>query len=164
MHISTWVAPPSYTLFKKKRNFNLSIFPGAPGSVTWHRVLMILFAFSNNHQYTRQMNIFHHFTNVVFPFEKNENSPLNCIRRTFSIVGHLHAGNIIVEDNRIKLLDLENWLLGLPSYYRCYITQLKKINVSTALFFSISPIIKPSTIIDHFTMVRQTLWNVPSPC
>ena len=55
------------------------------------------------------------------------------LTQAFSIVGHLHAGNIIVEDNRIKLLDLENWLLGLPSYYRCYITQLKKINVSTAL-------------------------------
>ena len=47
-----------------------------------------------------------------------------------ALVGHLHAGNIVVEENRVKLLDVENWLLGLPSYYRCYFTQLKKVNVS----------------------------------
>lgn len=41
--------------------------------------------------------------------------------------GHLHAGNIIVEDGRCRVLDVENSLLGLPSVYRAYFTQFKKI-------------------------------------
>ena len=50
-----------------------------------------------------------------------------------SFLGHLHTGNIVVEESRVKLLDTENWLLGLPSYYRCYFTQLKKVNVSNLM-------------------------------
>ena len=46
------------------------------------------------------------------------------------ISGHLHAGNIIVEGGACQLLELENWFLGLPSYYRAFFTQHKKINVS----------------------------------
>uniref|UniRef100_A0A4W5PEV9 PX domain containing serine/threonine kinase like n=1 Tax=Hucho hucho TaxID=62062 RepID=A0A4W5PEV9_9TELE len=45
--------------------------------------------------------------------------------------GHLHASNIVIEDNTCKVLDIENSLLGLPSYYRPYIAQFRKINVST---------------------------------
>ncbi|XP_062316593.1 PX domain-containing protein kinase-like protein [Osmerus eperlanus] len=42
--------------------------------------------------------------------------------------GHLHASNVVLEDNTCKLLDIENSLLGLPSYYRPYIAQFRKIN------------------------------------
>ncbi|XP_062593709.1 PX domain-containing protein kinase-like protein isoform X1 [Saccostrea cucullata] len=42
--------------------------------------------------------------------------------------GHLHAGNVLLEGGRCCLLDIENWLLGLPSYYRPFFTQYKKIN------------------------------------
>ncbi|XP_074644463.1 PX domain-containing protein kinase-like protein isoform X2 [Tubulanus polymorphus] len=41
--------------------------------------------------------------------------------------GHLHSANIIVEQNQCKLLDIENWCLGVPPYYRQFITQFKKI-------------------------------------
>lgn len=44
--------------------------------------------------------------------------------------GHLHASNVLIEDDTCKLLDIENSLLGLSSYYRSYITQFRKINVS----------------------------------
>ncbi|XP_041945958.1 PX domain-containing protein kinase-like protein isoform X1 [Alosa sapidissima] len=47
--------------------------------------------------------------------------------------GHLHASNILVEDNTCKLLDIENSLLGLPSYYRPYVTQFRKINTTEAI-------------------------------
>ncbi|XP_055999127.1 PX domain-containing protein kinase-like protein isoform X2 [Ostrea edulis] len=42
--------------------------------------------------------------------------------------GNLHAGNVVLEGGNCRLLDLENWLLGLPSYYRSFFTQFKKIN------------------------------------
>ncbi|KAJ8302273.1 hypothetical protein KUTeg_021260 [Tegillarca granosa] len=41
---------------------------------------------------------------------------------------HLHCSNIILEDGCCKILDIENWLLGIPSYYRSFYTQFKKIN------------------------------------
>ena len=44
--------------------------------------------------------------------------------------GHLHTGNIMLEGNNCRLLDIENSVLGLPSFYREYIVQFKKINVS----------------------------------
>ncbi|XP_030634527.1 PX domain-containing protein kinase-like protein isoform X4 [Chanos chanos] len=47
--------------------------------------------------------------------------------------GHLHASNILVEDNTCKLLDIENSLLGLPSYYRPYLTQFRKINTTESI-------------------------------
>ncbi|KAJ8975205.1 hypothetical protein NQ317_000203 [Molorchus minor] len=42
--------------------------------------------------------------------------------------GHLHSGNILIENNRIKLLDVENGILGVPSFYRPYFMQHRKIN------------------------------------
>ena len=50
------------------------------------------------------------------------------------VSGHLHSGNVIVESGKCQLLELENWFLGLPSYYRAFFTQFKKINVSRRLF------------------------------
>ncbi|XP_056643360.1 PX domain-containing protein kinase-like protein [Diorhabda carinulata] len=42
--------------------------------------------------------------------------------------GHLHTGNIIIDNDRVKLLDIENGVLGVPSFYRPYFMQHKKIN------------------------------------
>uniref|UniRef100_A0A5F8GWQ1 PX domain containing serine/threonine kinase like n=1 Tax=Monodelphis domestica TaxID=13616 RepID=A0A5F8GWQ1_MONDO len=44
--------------------------------------------------------------------------------------GHLHASNVMLEGDTCRLLDLENSLLGLPSFYRPYFSQLRRINVS----------------------------------
>ncbi|CAI9714841.1 domain-containing kinase isoform X1 [Octopus vulgaris] len=41
--------------------------------------------------------------------------------------GHLHAGNIVVNRDTCQLLDLENWILGLPSYYKNFFVQFKKL-------------------------------------
>ncbi|XP_064422314.1 PX domain-containing protein kinase-like protein [Latimeria chalumnae] len=42
--------------------------------------------------------------------------------------GHLHSSNVMLDGDTCRLLDLENSLLGLPSYYRPYFTQFRKIN------------------------------------
>ncbi|XP_077781238.1 PX domain-containing protein kinase-like protein isoform X5 [Podarcis muralis] len=42
--------------------------------------------------------------------------------------GHLHASNVMMDGDTCRLLDLENSLLGLPSFYRSYFTQFRKIN------------------------------------
>ncbi|KAL7837612.1 hypothetical protein SRHO_G00273230 [Serrasalmus rhombeus] len=47
--------------------------------------------------------------------------------------GHLHASNVLIEDNTCKLLDIENSLLGLPSYYRPYVTQFRKVNTTESI-------------------------------
>lgn len=49
------------------------------------------------------------------------------------IAGHLHPGNVIVDNDRVKLLDIENGVLGVPSFYRPYFVQHKKINTLHAL-------------------------------
>ncbi|CAB4036247.1 PX domain-containing kinase [Paramuricea clavata] len=41
--------------------------------------------------------------------------------------GHLHTGNIIMEGNVARLLDIENGLLGVPSIHRHHLLELKKI-------------------------------------
>ncbi|XP_067907742.1 PX domain-containing protein kinase-like protein isoform X1 [Heterodontus francisci] len=47
--------------------------------------------------------------------------------------GHLHPSNVMLDGDTCKLLDLENSLLGLPSYYRPYYTQSRKINTTEAI-------------------------------
>ncbi|XP_068940347.1 PX domain-containing protein kinase-like protein isoform X3 [Petaurus breviceps papuanus] len=42
--------------------------------------------------------------------------------------GHLHSANVMLEGDTCQLLDLENSLLGLPSFYRSYFSQFRKIN------------------------------------
>uniref|UniRef100_A0A4X2K942 PX domain containing serine/threonine kinase like n=1 Tax=Vombatus ursinus TaxID=29139 RepID=A0A4X2K942_VOMUR len=42
--------------------------------------------------------------------------------------GHLHSSNVMLEGDTCQLLDLENSLLGLPSFYRSYFSQFRKIN------------------------------------
>uniref|UniRef100_A0A8B9Z3P5 PX domain-containing protein kinase-like protein n=1 Tax=Bos mutus grunniens TaxID=30521 RepID=A0A8B9Z3P5_BOSMU len=42
--------------------------------------------------------------------------------------GHLHTSNVMLDGDTCRLLDLENSLLGLPSFYRSYFSQFRKIN------------------------------------
>lgn len=45
----------------------------------------------------------------------------------------MHTGNIIIDNGRVKLLDIENGVLGVPSFYRPYFIQHKKINSLEAI-------------------------------
>lgn len=47
--------------------------------------------------------------------------------------GHLHSGNIIIKNDRVQLLDIENGILGVPSFYRPYFIQHRKINSFEAI-------------------------------
>ncbi|TRZ01606.1 hypothetical protein DNTS_022963, partial [Danionella cerebrum] len=47
--------------------------------------------------------------------------------------GHLHASNVLLEEDTCKLLEIENSVLGLPSYYRPYVTQFRKINTTESI-------------------------------
>ncbi|XP_051776973.1 PX domain-containing protein kinase-like protein isoform X3 [Erpetoichthys calabaricus] len=47
--------------------------------------------------------------------------------------GHLHASNILLEGDECKLLDIENSLLGLPSSYRSFFTQFRKISTMESI-------------------------------
>ncbi|CAH0550760.1 unnamed protein product [Brassicogethes aeneus] len=49
--------------------------------------------------------------------------------------GHLHTGNVFIEENnlRIRLTDIENGVLGVPSFYRPYFMQHRKINTMEAI-------------------------------
>ncbi|XP_071486643.1 PX domain-containing protein kinase-like protein [Diadema antillarum] len=47
--------------------------------------------------------------------------------------GHLHTGNVMLEGNACRLLDIENTLLGLPFFYREYLLQFRKINTTEAV-------------------------------
>ncbi|XP_067632522.1 PX domain-containing protein kinase-like protein isoform X2 [Eurosta solidaginis] len=42
--------------------------------------------------------------------------------------GHLHAGNIVIVDDCVKLLDIENYILGVPAFYRPFFVQHSKIH------------------------------------
>ena len=44
--------------------------------------------------------------------------------------GHVHAGNVVIIDGRAKLLDIENFVLGVPSFYRPFFVQHSKIFTS----------------------------------
>lgn len=45
--------------------------------------------------------------------------------------GHLHASNVVVDDGVCRLVDVENGILGVPSFLRAAFTQHRKINVCT---------------------------------
>lgn len=45
--------------------------------------------------------------------------------------GHLHTGNILLTPSGVKLLDVENGLLGLPAFYRPYVVQRRKLHATT---------------------------------
>lgn len=42
--------------------------------------------------------------------------------------GHLHSGNIVIEDECVKLLDIENYILGVPAFYRPFFVQHSKLH------------------------------------
>lgn len=44
--------------------------------------------------------------------------------------GHLHLGNVFIEDGSVRLSDIENFTLGVPPYYRTFATYHKKCDVS----------------------------------
>ncbi len=73
-----------------------------------------------------------------------------------SFIGHLHSGNVLIDGNNVKLTDLPNryiasvktvnlmkvkiiWLikslLGLPFYYRSFVIEQRKIQVSWLFWF-----------------------------
>ncbi|XP_053962468.1 PX domain-containing protein kinase-like protein [Anastrepha ludens] len=47
--------------------------------------------------------------------------------------GHLHAGNIVIVDDCVKLLDIENNILGVPAFYRPFFVQHSKIHSVEAI-------------------------------
>lgn len=46
----------------------------------------------------------------------------------FVLLGHLHLGNIFLENDVVKLVEIENGVLGLPSFYRPFFMQHRKIS------------------------------------
>ena len=48
---------------------------------------------------------------------------------SFLCAGHVHTGNILLQGDTCKLVDIENTLLGLPSIYRQFLVELKKLRV-----------------------------------
>lgn len=44
--------------------------------------------------------------------------------------GHVHAGNVIIVEGVARLVDIENFILGVPSFYRPFFVQHSKINTS----------------------------------
>lgn len=43
-------------------------------------------------------------------------------------LGHIHAGNVIIVDGVARLVDIENFILGVASFYRPFFVQHSKIN------------------------------------
>jgi len=43
---------------------------------------------------------------------------------------HVHAGNVVIDGDNCRLLDIENSLLGIPSLHRREYMQLHKLHVS----------------------------------
>lgn len=44
--------------------------------------------------------------------------------------GHVHAGNVIIVDGVARIVDIENFVLGVPSFYRPFFVQHSKISTS----------------------------------
>uniref|UniRef100_A0A8C4W7I1 PX domain containing serine/threonine kinase like n=1 Tax=Gopherus evgoodei TaxID=1825980 RepID=A0A8C4W7I1_9SAUR len=65
----------------------------------------------------------------VLPFLKKYCNPKKFKTNTRGFpYGHLHSSNVVLDGDTCRLLDLENSLLGLPSFYRSYFSQFRKIN------------------------------------
>uniref|UniRef100_A0A2M4ALR0 PX domain-containing protein kinase-like protein n=1 Tax=Anopheles triannulatus TaxID=58253 RepID=A0A2M4ALR0_9DIPT len=47
--------------------------------------------------------------------------------------GHVHCGNVIIVDGVAKLMDVENFIFGVPSFYRPFFVQHSKINNCEAI-------------------------------
>jgi PX domain-containing protein kinase-like protein len=47
--------------------------------------------------------------------------------------GHVHAGNVVIVDGVARLMEIENFVLGVPSFYRPFFVQHSKINTCEAV-------------------------------
>lgn len=47
--------------------------------------------------------------------------------------GHVHCGNVLIVDGVAKLMDVENFIFGVPSFYRPFFVQHSKINTCEAI-------------------------------
>ncbi|XP_022193241.2 PX domain-containing protein kinase-like protein [Nilaparvata lugens] len=78
--------------------------------------------------------------------------------------GHLHLGNIsFVNKETVQLLDIENGILGLPSYYRPYFIQHRKISSLEAIdVYCFGHVIYEITF--GRPLHEQICDNIPSNC
>lgn len=77
--------------------------------------------------------------------------------------GHLHLGNILVVGNSIKLLDIENTILGLPSFYRPFLVQHKRINTMEAIdVYSLGHVLFEMTF--GYPLNSSVSNNIPPTC
>lgn len=51
----------------------------------------------------------------------------------FPLAGHVHTGNMVIENNVCRLLDLENQVVGLPNQLRGQVIYHRRINSIEAL-------------------------------
>uniref|UniRef100_A0A1L8DK95 PX domain-containing protein kinase-like protein n=1 Tax=Nyssomyia neivai TaxID=330878 RepID=A0A1L8DK95_9DIPT len=47
--------------------------------------------------------------------------------------GHVHAGNVVIINGTARLLDIENFILGVPAFYRPFFMQHSRINTFEAV-------------------------------
>ncbi|KAG1661294.1 PX domain-containing protein kinase-like protein [Nymphon striatum] len=47
--------------------------------------------------------------------------------------GNLHTGNLVIQNDICQILDVESYVLGLPSFYRPFIVQIRKIQTIEAI-------------------------------
>lgn len=47
--------------------------------------------------------------------------------------GHVHCGNVLIVDGVARLMDVENFIFGVPSFYRPFFVQHSKINTCEAI-------------------------------
>ncbi|XP_049876619.1 PX domain-containing protein kinase-like protein isoform X2 [Pectinophora gossypiella] len=47
--------------------------------------------------------------------------------------GHIHPGNVAIEGQKVQLLDVENFLMGVPSVYRQHLLELRKTTAAEAV-------------------------------
>jgi len=64
-----------------------------------------------------------------------------CACAKFSLIVHVHAGNIVIDGNNCRLLDVENSLLSLPSMHRHAYSQLHKLHVIIYDIYENKPIL-----------------------
>ncbi|XP_067934942.1 PX domain-containing protein kinase-like protein isoform X2 [Watersipora subatra] len=48
-------------------------------------------------------------------------------------MGHVHLGNVFIEDGNVRISDIENFILGVPPAYRTFATYHRKCNTLEAL-------------------------------
>ncbi|XP_059610121.1 PX domain-containing protein kinase-like protein isoform X2 [Phlebotomus argentipes] len=48
-------------------------------------------------------------------------------------IGHIHAGNVVISGGTARLMDVENFILGVPAFYRPFFVQHSKISTFEAV-------------------------------